>query len=76
VEIDNWDKIKKILTIYLAEIAIPAYRKRKVNKYCFAMKMFSYDEMINAEKHLACWGDFKNLTHVLMAKTFEDGGVM
>ena len=51
-DIENWDKIKKMLTVYLAEIAIPAYRKRKVGKYAFAMQMFSFDELMNAEKHL------------------------
>lgn len=65
-----------MLTVYLAEIAIPAYRKRKVAKYTFAMQMFSFDELMNAEKHLQCWGDFKNLTDTLMAKSIEDGGVM
>ena len=60
----------------MAEIAIPAYRKRKVGKYAFAMQMFSFDEMVNAEKHLACWGDFKSLTDTLMAKSVENGGVM
>lgn len=75
-DIDNWDKIKKMLTIYLAEIAIPAYRKRKVAKYTFAMQMFSFDEMVNAEKHLACWGDFKELTDNFMHKKVGDGGVM
>lgn len=65
-----------MLTVYLAEIAIPAYQKRKVGKYCYAMQLFSYDEMVNAEKHLACWGDFKSLTDVLMAKSEDEGGVM
>ena len=40
------------------------------------MRMFSFDQMVNAEKHIACWGDFKHLTDELMGKTIADGGVM
>jgi hypothetical protein len=64
------------LTIYLAEIAIPAFIKRKTGKYIISLQFFSYDQMVNAEKHLACWGDFKGLTDALMSKTFEEGGVL
>lgn len=73
---ENWDKIKKVLTIYLAEVAIPFYKERKTDKYIGAMMYFSYDEMTNADTHLACWGDFKNLTETLLNKSMGQGGVM
>jgi hypothetical protein len=61
-DVENWDRVKKVLTIYLAEVAIPFYQAKKTEKYVATMLCFSYDEMLNAETHLACWGDFKNLT--------------
>lgn len=74
-DIENWEKIKKILTIYLAEVAIPYYKSRKTDKYVGAILNFSYDEMLNAETHLACWGDFKNYTDALLGKKLSQGGV-
>ena len=67
-DVENWEQIKKILVIYLTEIAIPYYKDRKTEKYIGAMLSFSYDEMLNAETHLACWGDFKNLTDTLLGR--------
>ena len=63
------------MTIYLAEVAIPYFKSRKTDKYLGAMLSFSYDEMLNAESHLACWGDFKNLTESLLGKKLSHGGV-
>jgi|TARA_B110000305_G_C19415017_1_gene627511 hypothetical protein len=60
-DIENWDLIKKFLIIYLAEVAIPDFTRKKVLKYIDAMAMFSFDEMKNAEKHLSCWGEFGDL---------------
>ena len=36
-DVENWEKIKKILTIYLAEVAIPYFKSRKTDKYVGAM---------------------------------------
>jgi len=36
-DIANWDEIKRFLTVYLAEIAIPDFKKRKMFKYINAM---------------------------------------
>jgi len=36
-DIENWDKIKRFLIIYLAEIAIPYFKNRKVEKYVSTM---------------------------------------
>ena len=65
-DIENWDRIKKFLIVYLAEIAIPYFKDRKIEKYICTMQAFSMDEMTNAEKHLACWGDFRDLTDIYM----------
>ena len=61
-DIANWDEIKRFLTVYLAEIAIPDFKKRKMFKYIHAMQNFSKDELSNAEKHQSCWKDFYDLT--------------
>ena len=47
-DIENWDKIKKFLTIYLAEIAIPDFRNGKIQQYIKGMQGFSKDELFNA----------------------------
>lgn len=49
-DVKNWDVIKRFLTIYLAEVAIPQYRKRRTNKYVDAMQMFSQVEVVNAQR--------------------------
>ena len=36
-DIANWDEIKRFLTVYLAEIAIPDFKRRKMFKYIYAM---------------------------------------
>jgi len=53
--------------VYLAEIAIPLFRQKKIEKYIFAMSGFSYEEMLNADKHLGCWGGFKTLADGYLA---------
>jgi hypothetical protein len=47
-DIENWDAIKRFLIIYLAEIAIPEFNKKKTQKYISAMQLFSLDELANA----------------------------
>ena len=48
-DIENWDAIKRFLIVYLAEIAIPDFKKKKVQKYIGAMQGFSLDELANAK---------------------------
>uniref|UniRef100_A0A7S3N0E8 Uncharacterized protein n=1 Tax=Strombidium inclinatum TaxID=197538 RepID=A0A7S3N0E8_9SPIT len=67
-DIVNWDVVKKYLIIYLAEVAIPEFRQRKVNKYVMAMQNFSMEELENAKKHQMCWGDFFQLTQQYLPK--------
>jgi len=61
-DIENWDTVKRFLVVYLAEIAIPEFKQTKVIKYITAMQGFSQDELLNAQCHKNCWGDFYDLT--------------
>mmetsp|Transcript_14266 Transcript_14266/g.24268 ORF Transcript_14266/g.24268 Transcript_14266/m.24268 type:complete len:139 (-) Transcript_14266:98-514(-) len=61
-DIENWDIIKRFIIIYLAEVAIPEFRQRKMQKYIQAMSLFSGDELVNSQKHQNCWVDFYELT--------------
>lgn len=65
-DIENWETIKKFLTVYLAEVAIPEFKTSKQMKYIMAMQGFSGEECRNANKTTQCWGDFYDLT-----KTFN-----
>jgi hypothetical protein len=49
-DIENWDVIKRMLIVYLAEQAIPEYRQRKMRAYVEAMQGFSKAELVNAGK--------------------------
>lgn len=53
--------LKKILTIYLATVAIPAYKKSRTEAYVRAMGLMCRDEMINANGTLDCWSSFKEV---------------
>ena len=71
-DVENWEHIRKFLIIYLTDIAIPHFEKMKAGKYVKAMENFSYDEMKNAEQHLACWGEFTNQTEDLLMKHADE----
>ena len=43
-DVENWDLIKRFLSIYLAEVAIPHFKKKKNKKYIGAMQDFTLDE--------------------------------
>lgn len=53
--------LKKVLTIYLATIAIPAYKKQRTEAYVRAMGLMCRDELSNAEGTLDCWSNFKQV---------------
>jgi hypothetical protein len=61
-DVVNWEKIKRILTIYIHDKAIPHYKGNKEQRYVAAMSDFSTEEISCAEKQLECWGDFKKMT--------------
>lgn len=58
-DVEVYVVLKKVLTIYLATIAIPAYKKQRTEAYVRAMGLMCRDELSNAEGTLACWSDFK-----------------
>lgn len=57
-DIRNWDAIKKYLTVYQAEIAIPWFKTRVHTGYQRAIIEFSSEEAENAKKMLTCWSKF------------------
>ena len=61
-DITNWDLIKKMLIVYLAEIAIPEFRNSKNLKYITAMQKFAFDELENSKRQRECWNDFGRMT--------------
>ena len=61
-DITNWDLIKKMLIVYLAEIAIPEFRNSKNMKYITAMQKFAFDELENSKRQKECWNDFGRMT--------------
>ena len=54
----NYDVIKKFLTIYLCTIAIPDFKKQRVEAYMRAMSRMTKDEVANANYTLDCWSSF------------------
>ena len=50
--------IKKFLSIYLYERAIPHFKKKKNIKYIGAMQSFTVDELKNSKASQNCWDEF------------------
>ena len=61
-DVENWEKVRKFVTVYLYEVAIPQFRNKKVVNYVEAMQAFSAVELSNAEKQQSCWKEFYELT--------------
>jgi hypothetical protein len=61
MDVLNIDVIKKILTIYLASIAIPDFQKNAKMRYVIAMGHMCESEVHNAETITDCWDAFKHL---------------
>jgi len=57
-DIQNFDIIKNYLIIYLAEIAIPAFKYQKAQNYIKAMSAFCHQEISNSQLQQHCWSDF------------------
>ena len=57
----NYDVIKKILTIYLATMAIPDFQRNAKRRYVIAMGHMCDTEVHNAETITECWDAFKGL---------------
>ena len=54
----NFDIIKKFLTIYLGTVAIPSFKRQRVEAYIRAMTRMTQDEVLNANNTLDCWSSF------------------
>lgn len=57
----NYDVLKKFLTIYLATVAIPQFKKQRVESYVRAMGKMCDEEVKNANSILDCWSGFQQL---------------
>ena len=57
----NFDVIKKILTIYMATVAIPDFQKNAKTRYIIAMGNMCCSEVHNASTIVTCWDAFKHL---------------
>ena len=58
-DVEIYVVLKKLLTIYIATVAIPAYKKQRTEAYVRAMGLMCRDEVSNAEGTLDCWSNFK-----------------
>lgn len=64
-DIQNYEIIKNYLIIYLAEIAIPAFKHQKMENYVKAMIAFSQQEIANSQMQQNCWANFlQNIQNV------------
>lgn len=54
----NYDIIKKFLIIYLGTVAIPNFKRQRVESYIRAMGRMTTDEVQNANNTLDCWSSF------------------
>ena len=57
-DIQNYEIIKNYLIIYIAEIAIPAYKALRQGNYLRAMAAFCSQEISNASTQSTTWSDF------------------
>lgn len=66
-DIEIYDKLIKVVTVYLAEKVIPQFKSQKVRGYVASLKDFSDSESKNSNELYKCW------TSVLeqIQKTFE-----
>ena len=58
-DMNLFDILKKYLTIYLATVAIPNYKKQRIESYVRAMGRMADAEVRNAENTYDCWNNFQ-----------------
>lgn len=58
-DVQLYDVLKKYLTIYLATVAIPNYKKQRIEAYVRAMGRMADAEVRNAENTYDCWNNFQ-----------------
>lgn len=62
-DVKNYEIIRNYLIIYLAEVAIPAFKDNKFTNYLTAMESFCSQEIENSKHSSACWTDFLDVIH-------------
>jgi hypothetical protein len=60
-DVENYEVIKKYLTIYLANIGIPNFKKERVESYVRAMGCMTYEEIANSESVVECFLRFQEV---------------
>jgi len=60
-DVANYDVIKRYLTIYLATIALPAFKKGRVEAYVRAMGCMTFEEIKNSEAIMLCFQKFQDV---------------
>lgn len=60
-DVENYDVIRKYLTIYLANIAIPSFKKERVEAYVRAMGCMTFEEIANSEAIVECFLRFQEV---------------
>jgi len=58
-DVGQYDVLKTYLTIYLATVAIPQYKKQRIESYVRAMGRMADAEVRNAENTYDCWNNFQ-----------------
>ena len=58
-DVQLYDVLKRYLTIYLATVAIPNYKKQRIEAYVRAMGRMADAEVRNAENTYDCWNNFQ-----------------
>ena len=58
-DVQLYDVLKKYLTIYLATVAIPNYKKQRIEAYVRAMGRMADAEVRNSENTYDCWNNFQ-----------------
>jgi len=60
-DVVNYDVIKRYLTIYLASLAIPSFKKGRVEAYVRAMGCMTYEEINNSQAINECFLRFQEV---------------
>jgi len=60
-DVENYEVIKKYLTIYLANLGIPNFKKERVEAYVRAMGCMTFEEIANSEAVVECFLKFQEV---------------
>jgi len=60
-DVANYDVIKRYLVIYLATVALPAFKKSRVEAYVRSMGCMTFEEIKNSESIMLCFQKFQDV---------------